>query len=37
MWLVNVQHFADGDAAKDHLHYECKVCDGKAVLPSMTD
>jgi hypothetical protein len=37
MWLVGVQHFADGDPAKDRLHYECKACDAKAVLPSIKD
>lgn len=35
MWLVSIQHFADGDPTKDRLHYECKVCEGKAVIPPL--
>jgi len=35
MWLVSIQNFADGDRAKDRLHYECKVCEGKAVIPPL--
>ena len=33
MWLTSIQHYADGDRTKDRLHYECKACEGKAILP----
>lgn len=35
MWLVSIQHFADGNPEKDRLHYECQACDGKAVVPAL--
>jgi hypothetical protein len=35
MWLVSIQHFADGNPTKDRLHYECKVCEAKAVIPPL--
>jgi hypothetical protein len=35
MWLTSIQHFVDGEPAKDRLHYECKVCEAKAVIPPM--
>jgi hypothetical protein len=35
MWLVTIQHFADGEPVKDRLHYECKVCDTSASMPAL--
>lgn len=35
MWLVTVQHFSDGHPEKDRLHYECKACEAKAIIPAL--
>ena len=35
MWLVQVEHLP-GPRYTDRLHFECKVCDGKAVVPPLT-
>jgi hypothetical protein len=37
MWLVGVQNYVDGNQRRDRLHYECKACEAKAVLPSEYD
>jgi hypothetical protein len=35
MWLVSIQHFADGNLAKDRLHYECRVCELSRMFASV--
>jgi hypothetical protein len=34
MWLVEVEHLP-GPPYTDRLHFECKACDGKAVIPPL--
>jgi hypothetical protein len=35
MWLVEVEHLP-GPSYTNRLHFVCKVCDGKAVIPPLS-
>jgi hypothetical protein len=34
MWLIKVEHL-NGNSVKQFLHFECKVCDAKAIIPPL--
>jgi hypothetical protein len=34
MWLVKIEHVA-GPRVADRFHYECKACDGRAIIPPL--
>ena len=36
MWLVDIEHPKPGDLTKDKLHFECQVCNAKAVLAPLS-
>jgi hypothetical protein len=36
MWMTMIEH-APGAPALDRLHYECKICEAKAVVPPLGD
>ncbi len=33
MWLTLIERIPDSPMLKDRLHYECKVCETKAIVP----
>ena len=35
MWVTFVEHIP-GKPLKDRLHYECRACEAKAVLPRLS-
>jgi hypothetical protein len=37
MWLMRLDHVVPGEPLKDKLHYQCQVCDAKAVLPPLVE
>ena len=37
MWLIRLDHLVPGEPHKDKLHYQCQVCEAKAVLPPLVD
>jgi|RhiMethySRZTD1v2_1073278.scaffolds.fasta_scaffold114239_4 hypothetical protein len=34
MWLTRVEHL-NGSPVKQLLHFECKVCESKAIIPPL--
>jgi hypothetical protein len=36
MWLTLIARFPGQSRMKDRLQYECKVCEGKAILPPLS-
>ncbi len=37
MWLTRIERIPGAPALMDRLHYECKICEAKAVIPPLTD
>jgi hypothetical protein len=35
MWLMKIDRMP-GPSHADRLHFECKVCDGRATVPPLT-
>lgn len=37
MWLTMIEHIPGTPLIKGRMHYECKVCDAKAIVPPLME